>query len=138
MKKLILTIAVCLISAAAHADLIFEGYYKIIKEDIHIGYTILRFEFDSAKQEMIATSFIKTAPEFTDLTESYVARSNTGYQPLSIQFTSVDSSKRKTLISAKMAGENLVGEIIANGPPKKLDIKILKRSLYLHRKPLIV
>lgn len=126
MKKIGFVFAIFLFSAAAQADLIFEGYYKIVKEDIHIGYTILRFEYDPAKQEMIATSFIKTAPQFSDLTESYVARSNTGYQPISLQFTSVDSSKRKMLISAKMAGENLVGEIVSNGPPKKLNIKIKK------------
>ncbi|MDZ4661223.1 MAG: hypothetical protein SGJ18_06340 [Pseudomonadota bacterium] len=126
MKKLLLTITLFFISTTAHADLIFEGYYKIIKENIHIGYTILRFEYNPAKQEMIATSFIKTAPKFTDLTESYVARANTGYQPISLQFTSVDNTKRKTAITAKMVGENFVGELVTNGPPQKLNVKIKK------------
>lgn len=126
MKKLFLNLIIIFVSTNSYADIIFEGYYKILKEEVHIGYTILRFEFDPAKQEMIATSFIKTAPAFADLTESYVARSNTGYQPVSLQFTSVDGTKRKTLINAKMSGDNLVGEIISNGPAKKLEVKIKK------------
>ncbi|MCB0369767.1 MAG: hypothetical protein KDD45_10095, partial [Bdellovibrionales bacterium] len=48
------------IKAKAEKEILFEGYFKILINKQHIGYSISRYEFDSKKQEFFVTIFTKT------------------------------------------------------------------------------
>jgi hypothetical protein len=49
-----------LISSSVHAEVLFEGYSKILSGDAPIGYVVSRYEFDGKKKQFISTYFIKT------------------------------------------------------------------------------
>src|ERR1700678_942779 len=73
----------------ASAQVLFEGYSKVILDGVHVGYVVQRFEFDSKKKEFTTAYYLKTGANGGNITESLKARSTEGLRPISYQYTSL-------------------------------------------------
>jgi hypothetical protein len=81
----------------AHADVLFEGYSKVMSGGVHIGYAINRYEYDAKKKQFISTSFLKTGELGGNITESLSAIANDDLKPLSYQYTTLMGKTTKTI-----------------------------------------
>ena len=59
MVRIALTFALIFGSTFAQADVLFEGYSKVIVNGQHTGYVISRYEFDSKKNQFQSSYFLK-------------------------------------------------------------------------------
>ena len=84
----------------AKADILFEGYSRVISGGVHCGYIVNRYEFDTKKKQFISTYFLKTNPHCSSLTESLKAYATAELKPISYQYTSLTGSTAK-IIDAK-------------------------------------
>jgi hypothetical protein len=84
-------------TSTARAEILFEGYSKVLLGGTHVGYVVQRYEFDSKKKEFRTTYFVRTNPTGGDITESLSARANANLTPISYQYTSLGKSGPKTL-----------------------------------------
>ena len=84
----------------SHADVMAEGWYKLLLGQQHIGYIVQRFELDTKKNQVIMTSFLRTNTLGGDITESLQSFSTTGFEPISYQY-SILKGKDATLIDGK-------------------------------------
>ncbi len=125
MLKLFSSLLVFLAASAVNAEIIFEGYYKIEIEGKHIGYSIIREEFDAKKKEFVSTRFTKTSPELKDITMSSVAVCDDGFKPKSLQFIYLDKTSKK-IINGKVAGNKFNLDISEGGAPQKSSIDLPK------------
>ena len=108
-------------SCLAKAEILFEGYSKILSGGVHVGYVISRYEFDTKKKQFVSTSFIKTNESGGSITESLQAFSDEQLRPLSYQYTTLVSGQAKT-IDAKFEK----GKILANVHDGAKQEKIVK------------
>ncbi len=110
-KNLLITLAFLLISTFSQASVLQEGWYKIIMGGQHIGFVVLRYEFNESKKQFVATSFTQTNQLGGNLKESLIATSAQNLDPVSYQFTStvgqlvktIDASFLKGVLSAKVS-----------------------------------
>ena len=125
-------ILILLTGAASHAqaDLLFEGYAKVLLGGKHVGYAIQRYEFDVKKKEFLATTFLKTKPDSGNLTESTQARASADLKPLSYKYTSAVGDKAK-LIDAKFSGDNMTLTIVEGGSRRVLPARKIPKGTFL-------
>lgn len=97
----------------AKADVLFEGYSKILSGGVHIGYVITRYEFDNKKKQFISTSFLKTNEFGGNLTESTKAYSTENLKPISYQYTTLVGKETK-IIDAKFE-KNKINATVKTG-----------------------
>lgn len=109
----------------AQADILFEGYSKILSAEQHIGYVISRYEFDSKKKQFISTYFLKTGKGPTEITESLKAVADAELAPISYEYTTLTGKDSKT-IDAKFKGGNLSAVVKNNGKIQRIERKIPK------------
>lgn len=77
-------------SSLSRADVLFEGYSKILLGGTHVGYTVSRYEFDVKKQEFASTYFIRIDTGELKFSESLKARANSKFEPISYFYTRLD------------------------------------------------
>jgi len=109
----------------ARADLLFEGYSKVMLGDAHIGYAVQRYEFDPKKKEFTAISFLRTNQSGGNITESLRARSDAALKPLSFQYTSLVGGTGKT-IDASFKNDQMTATVRDKGKPGTISKKIPK------------
>lgn len=95
--SLLIGISIALISHAVRADILFEGYSKVLSGGVPIGYSISRYEFDNKKKQFIATTFLKTNELGGNLTESLKAYSTDDMKPVSYQYTTLIGNQTKVI-----------------------------------------
>lgn len=109
----------------AKPDLLFEGYSRIMLGQTHIGYTIQRFEYDPRKKEYSTVYYLKTQPPANDVIESLKARSSFDLQPLSYQYTALESGKVRIVDASfnngVMSISSLEGGKRKALPPRKIN-----------------
>lgn len=76
---------------------LFEGYYKIVSEGEHVGYTIQRYEIDPDKKQFISTYYLRTNAKGGNISESLKAYATETLKPLKYQYTSLQGSVSKTI-----------------------------------------
>lgn len=81
---------VLIFSSLSRADVLFEGYSKILLGGSHVGYTISRYEFEPKKQEFVSTYFIRLDAGDLKFSESLKARANSKLEPISYFYTRLD------------------------------------------------
>lgn len=108
-----------------HTEILFEGYYKIDIEGKHIGYSIIREEFDAKKKEFVSRRFTKTTPEVGDITMSSTTVCDDGFKPKSLEFFYLDKTKRK-IIKGSARGNKFDMTISEGGAPKKQTTELPK------------
>ena len=78
--------------APASADVLFEGYYKVLLSGVHSGYAIQKYELIPARKEFRSTYYIyvRTSPDGSkSSSESLLAVSDDGFRPISYQYTAL-------------------------------------------------
>lgn len=109
----------------AQADILFEGYSKILSGEQHIGYVISRYEFDAKKKQFISTYFLKTGKGPTEVTESLKAYADAELGPISYEYTTLAGKESKT-IDAKFKAGNLSAVVKHNGKIQRIEKKVPK------------
>jgi hypothetical protein len=91
----------------ASAQVLFEGYSKVVMSGEHVGFTVQRYEFDAKKKEYKMVSYLKTNKAAGNLTESITARSDDKMHPLSYQYTSLKTDQA-LILDATFKGDKLI------------------------------
>lgn len=127
VRLLVSLIGVLTISyaASARADVLFEGYSKILAGDQHIGYVVSRYEFDSKKNQFKSTYFLKTGKGPTEVSESLKAVADSSLAPVSYEYTTLAGKETKT-IDAKFRAGTMSAVINTNGKVQRVEKKIPK------------
>lgn len=118
-------LATLIFCSVASADLLFDGYAKVLSGGVHVGYTILRYEFDPKTKHFICTSFLKTGSLGSDITESLRSVADTDFNPISYEYTSIVGKKTKT-IDAKFKKGKMTAAVTDDGKNKSISLDIPK------------
>jgi hypothetical protein len=110
--------------ASAQAEVLFEGYSKIIASGTPVGYIIQRFDFDSKKQEFSSIYLLHTK----EVTESLKARATASLKPVAYQYTSLVAGKAKTIDATFTADEMTATIREGTGAPSVSKKKIPKEA----------
>ena len=113
----------------ANADILFEGFAKVLVGDVHVGYVIQRYEFDPKKKEFTTSYFLKTGPKGGNLTESLKARATEGLRPVSYAYTSAQGDQTRT-IDATFKGQTMTAQVI-EGNKKGTIAKKVPKDIFL-------
>ncbi|MNK89664.1 hypothetical protein D3C87_1096800 [compost metagenome] len=124
-KLLALFIITTFTLSAARADILFEGYYKVLSGDNQIGYVISRYEFDSKKKQFLSTYFLKTGKGTSEITESVKATADSELAPISYEYTSLAGKEVKT-IDARFKAGNMTASVKQGAKIQKIEKKIPK------------
>jgi hypothetical protein len=85
-----------IVSSVSNADVLFDGYSKIMLNGAHVGYAVSRYDFDVKKQEFVSTYFIRLDHGALKFSESLKARANSKFEPISYFYTRLDGEPAKT------------------------------------------
>lgn len=110
MVRISIFILTLSLSSYSHAEVLFEGYSKILANNAPIGYIVSKYEFDSKSKKFISTYFLKTGKQGSEITESLKAIANSDLAPLSYEYTSIVGKDVKT-IDAKFSGAKMTAKI---------------------------
>jgi hypothetical protein len=113
----------------AKAQVLFEGYSKVLSAGQHVGYIVNRYEFDQKKKQFVSISFLKTNELGGNLAESLVARAEEDFTPISYQYTTVVGGQSKS-IDAKFAKGKILATIKDGAKTEKID-KDLPKGAFL-------
>ncbi len=113
----------------AAAAVLFEGWSKVSISGKHVGYMVLRFDFDEKKKEFRSTHFLKTNTDSGSLTESLVARADSSFKPLAYQYTNIVGAKA-TLIDATFKGNKMTA-VVTEGKEKKTITNTMPKDTFL-------
>jgi hypothetical protein len=113
----------------AKAQVLFEGYSKVLSAGQHVGYIVNRYEFDKKKKQFVSISFLKTNEVGGNLAESLVARAAEDFTPISYQYTTVVGGQSKS-IDAKFAKGKILATIKDGAKIEKID-KDLPKGTFL-------
>ncbi|GIL18113.1 MAG: hypothetical protein BroJett040_18640 [Oligoflexia bacterium] len=89
--------ALLLTVSFAKAEILFEGYSKIISGGVHVGYIINRYEYDAKKKQFSSISFLKTNELGGNITESLRALAGDDLKPISYSYTTLIGGAAKTI-----------------------------------------
>lgn len=121
-------LAICLLfSSAAFAEVLFEGYSKVMSGGVHVGYVIAKYEFDNKKKQFIATTFLKTNQLGGDLTESLKTVSTPDFKPISYSYTTLMGKAVKT-IDAKFEKGKMIATVKDGAKVERISKDIPKGS----------
>lgn len=104
-------------------EILFEGYSKIISGGVHIGFTVIRYSFDSKSGHFRSQYYLKTGKAGNDITESYVAESDQNFAPISYEYTSLMPKETKT-IDAKFKDGVMRAKVNLNGKSTNVTKKV--------------
>jgi hypothetical protein len=116
-------------AGGAAAEIMFEGYSVIRAGQTPIGFTVQRYEYDSAKKQFISISFLKTNPQGNNITESIKAVANESLQPVSFQYTA-KTDKTLKIIDAKFAKDTMTATI-GDGKTSQTVKSAVKKGTFL-------
>jgi hypothetical protein len=125
--RLLLSLVLIFTGASLKAEVLFEGYSKVLSGGVHVGYVINRYEFDSKKKQFISTSFLKTNDAGGGITESLQAYAGEDLRPISYNYTTLVSGQPKT-IDAKFEKGKLLATVHDGGKDQKIVKDIPKGS----------
>jgi hypothetical protein len=91
------TILFVAVSTVVRADVLFEGYSKVVSGKDSIGYIVQRYEFDKAKHQFTTISFTHLGPKSGNSAESMKAVCNDKFEPISFSYTLKSPDKTKTI-----------------------------------------
>lgn len=101
-------------ATSAQAEVLFEGYSKILSGGKHVGYSVARYEFDPKKKQFRGTTFLKTGGLGVDITESIKAVADQDLNPISYEYTSLMGKKTKS-IDAKFSKGKMTAIVKEDG-----------------------
>ncbi len=114
-------------SVTSSAEILFEGYYRVLQGGIHSGYFVSRHEFDSKKKQFISTSFMKIEGGI-DFTESIRSVANENFYPVTYAYTGVQQGQTRT-VDAKFEKGKILATVTANKQSEKIIKDIPKNTI---------
>lgn len=96
------------------ADVLFEGYYKILSAKTPIGYLVQRYATDPKAGTITSIYYLKTNAVGNNVTESLKATATQTFQPISYQYTTQTNAGTK-VIDASFKGGKFNYTIAENG-----------------------
>lgn len=133
----LLALLVFLFAYTSHADIITEGWYKIMSANVHVGYMISRYEYDPKARQFISKSFLKTNAVGGDITESVEAFSDEGMKPIRYRYTSL-AGKVATKIDAEVKKDKLMVVMEKDGIKTTEGLEIPKGAFLSAHLPLLM
>jgi hypothetical protein len=124
-----LGVAIAFVTTQAHAEILFEGYSKVMSGGVHVGYSVVRYDYDNKKKQFSMVSFLKTNELGGNLTESVKALATDDLAPISYQYTTLIGNQTKT-IDAKFAKGKMIAEVHDGGKTQKI-IKDLPKGTFI-------
>lgn len=123
-------LAILIFSATTvKAEVIFEGYYKVMQFKKHIGFFVLRNELDPKTKQFKTTSYTRLAKNGFDMTETLHTVSDAGLIPISYNYLGAEGKKTKT-IDATFKKNKMTALVMEDG--KKFTVtKTLKPGTFL-------
>ncbi len=122
-------VSIALIGHAVRAEVLFEGYSKVLSGGVHIGYSIARYEYDNKKKEFIATTYLKTNEFGGNLTESLKAYATDDMRPVSYQYTTLVGNQVK-IIDAKFEKGKILATVKNAGKIEKI-VRDIPKGIFL-------
>jgi hypothetical protein len=113
----------------AGADVLFEGYSKVMSGGVHVGFMVTRYEFDSKKKQFIFTYLMKTNELAGNMLESIKAVSKQDMTPVAYAYTTLAGAETKT-IDAKFEGGKINATIKEGAKISKIN-KALPKGTFL-------
>lgn len=126
---LLLILIIAKTSFASTEKVIFEGYYRVLAGERHVGYVIHRYSFDEKNKRFRSTYYLRTNQLGGDITESLDAHSDDKFKPISYQFTQVIGSAIK-IIDAKFTGLTMQATV-SNGHSSNKISKTFPKGSFL-------
>ena len=130
------------------AEIMFEGYYRIELNKKHIGYSIVRYEFDPKSSTFQAITFQRIKIGDKVMQESLKATANDKLDPISYQSTSqvgeslkaIDASFKGEIMKLKISDGKKVREETYKNPKLTilsafLPYKLMREELKPETKP---
>lgn len=118
----------------SRADILFEGYSKVLSGGVHVGFTVARYEFDPKKKEFVFTYLLKTNELAGNLLESIHAISKDDMSPVSYSYTSLQGAGGKDAITktidAKFKKNKMTADVKVGGKITKIK-KDLPKGTFL-------
>ncbi len=111
--------------ASVNPNILFEGYSKILLNGLHVGYAVLRYEFDPKKKRFQATYLVKTEEQGGNILESLKAFADQDLKPISYQYVTLINKVPKT-IDVAFKGQKMTGTLKEGKTTKKLISDIPK------------
>lgn len=119
---------VCLGSSLAKAEVLFEGYSRVLLSGVHVGYYVSRYEFDSKKKQFTSTYLLKTGEVAGNITESLKAVCTDKFEPVSYSYTSIAGADTK-IIDATFKKSQMTAKVTENGKKSTISLKIGKDAI---------
>lgn len=128
-------VIISLFSHWVRAEILFEGYSKVLSGGVHCGYIVNRYEFDEKKKQFISIYFLKTNPHCSSLTESLKAYAAADMTPISYEYTSLTGSVAKSIDATfekdkKTKGIKMIA-VVKDGSNQQRIIKDLSKGTFL-------
>jgi hypothetical protein len=139
----------CIFPLTTRAEVLFDGWYRVLSAGQHVGYVVQRYEVDPKTKIFTSTYFLKTNAFGNEVTEGVKAKAAENLTPISYQYTSkvgkktkvIDAvfeggvpAKKPTKTKAKIdktpAGLRIVATVIEDGKTQKID-KVLPQGTFL-------
>lgn len=117
-------------SMASAADVLFEGYYKVMSADQHIGFSVTRYQFDPKAKQFTAQQLTRISAGGTEVMESLVATSDDTLNPISYKYTSLVGKQSKT-IDAKFSKGKMTATVSETGKKNKTIRNDIKPGTFL-------
>ena len=97
VRKLIVVLILTITPNLFAKDILFEGFYKISSAEKHIGFSLVRYEFDNQTKKFYSTTLTKLSSGGTDIMESLsaVAESDDFMTPVSYKYTGLVGKESK-------------------------------------------
>ncbi len=125
MRSFLLFASILVFSVSSSAKVLQEGWFKLLLGTQHAGYAVQKYSFDDAKKEFHVTTFTKTNALGGNFTESLTAKSTSGFDPISYQYTMTVGKKTK-LIDAAFKNGSMTAKITEDGQTKTIEDKLAK------------
>ena len=104
------------------ADTLFEGYYKVTSADQHIGYSIIRYQFDPKEKKFTSQQLTRISSGGSEVIESLIATADETLVPISYKYTSLIGNKHSKTIDAKFSKGKMTATLTETGK-KNVSIK---------------
>jgi len=132
--SLVLLVLICPQLAFSANKTLFEGYYKILSSGQHVGYYIQRYELNPKLRQFISTYYLRTNDLGGNISESLTAVASEKLNPISYNYTSLQSKEAKTIdghVRKGKRGESILQiKVTDNGKLRVYEKKIEKGTFF--------
>jgi len=125
MKLTAVFIFISIFTIQTQAKTLQEGWFQLLSGQQHVGYIVQRYSFDDSKKQFKYVAYTKTNALGGNINESVTEVCDTGFAPVSYQYTS-QVDKNAKLIDAVFKGDSMTAKITEGDQKNTIQEKIKK------------